>query len=112
MHLIVTDSTALISLDRIGRLDLLPSLFPDIIAPPAVVEEFGRKPNWLRVETVQGQKAVRTAQAQLDKGEGEAIALALEQEGSTLLIDERRGRRYAVQLGLSIISYLWCGSPC
>ena len=34
--LVVTDSTALISLDRIGRLDLLPAVFPDVMAPPAV----------------------------------------------------------------------------
>ena len=33
--LVVTDSTALISLDRIERLDLLPAVFPDVMAPPA-----------------------------------------------------------------------------
>ena len=45
---IVLDSTCLIALERIGRLDLLPSLFDSLFAPPAVVHEFGTRPEWLQ----------------------------------------------------------------
>ncbi|MCO5241448.1 MAG: DUF3368 domain-containing protein [Chitinophagaceae bacterium] len=39
----------------------------------------------------------------VDKGEASAISLALESENSLLIIDDRKGRRFARQLGLSII---------
>ena len=42
----------------------------------------------------------------LDIGEAEAIALALELKADELLIDERLGRREAVRLGLSITGVL------
>jgi predicted nucleic acid-binding protein len=42
----------------------------------------------------------------LDLGEAEAIALALELQADELLIDERLGRREAVRLGLSITGVL------
>ena len=101
--LVVTDSTALISLDRIGRLDLLPAVFPDVMAPPAVVEEFGRRPAWLTVRSPRDVETTRTVRAQLDAGEAEAIALALEHPGSTVLLDEQRGRTYARALGVPVV---------
>ena len=42
----------------------------------------------------------------LDPGESYAIASAVEQKGDELLMDERRGRQVATQLGLSIIGLL------
>ena len=77
--LVITDSSVLIGLERAGHLNLLPDLFPDIVAPPAVVKEFGWKPEWLRVEAVQNASAVEALRVQLlDAGEAEAIALTRE----------------------------------
>jgi len=42
----------------------------------------------------------------LDSGESHAIVLAIEQQADELLIDERRGRREATKLGISIIGIL------
>jgi predicted nucleic acid-binding protein len=42
----------------------------------------------------------------LDPGEANAIALAIELQADDLLIDERLGRREALQFGLSIIGIL------
>ena len=103
MPLVITDSTALISLDRIGQLALLPAVFPHIIAPPAVVREFGECPVWLDERAVRAEHVVRAIRAQLDEGEAEAIALALEHPGSLLLMDERRGRQYARTVGLAVV---------
>ncbi len=104
MPLVITDASVLIGLERVGHLSLLPDLFGEVVAPPAVVEEFGGQPDWLRVEAVEDSGALREAQAlQLDRGETEAIALALAYPGATLLIDERRGRRYAAFRGIRIV---------
>jgi predicted nucleic acid-binding protein len=46
----VLDSTCLISLDRVGRLDLLPKLFDPIAAPPEVGREWGLSAPWLQIE--------------------------------------------------------------
>ncbi len=40
--------------------------------------------------------------AELDRGEAEAIALALQEKADWLLIDERVGRRFAQQVGLKV----------
>ena len=39
----------------------------------------------------------------IDKGEASAIALVLESDNSLLIIDDRKGRKFARQPGLSII---------
>ena len=100
--LVVTDTSCLIALDRIGHLGLLPALF-DVHAPPAVVAEFGRRPAWLHVHPVQDVKRVTELLEVLDLGEAEAITLALALPGSELLIDEARGRKVALRLGLHIV---------
>ncbi len=43
---------------------------------------------------------------ELDLGEAEAIALAVEKQADLLLIDERRGRQVAARMGLTSIGLL------
>lgn len=45
MPLVITDASILIGLEQIGHLHLLPGLFDEVIAPPAVVAEFGHRPD-------------------------------------------------------------------
>lgn len=103
-RLVVTDTSCLIALERVELLDLLPRLYDEVVAPPAVIAEFGRRPSWLRAEPVRGPSAVGSLVARrLDPGEAEAIVLARTVPDALLLIDEARGRKIAVSLGLSII---------
>ena len=51
---VVADSSCLIGLENIGRLDLLPALFDPILAAPEVQREFGVAMPWLRVEAPAG----------------------------------------------------------
>lgn len=99
--LVVTDTSCLIALDRIGHLNLLPALFT-VLAPPAVVAEFGRCPDWLEVRPVSDAARVAELREVIGHGEAEAIALALTIPDAELLIDEVRGRRVAQQLGLHV----------
>ena len=103
-RLLVTDASPLIALDRVEHLDLLPRLHDDIVAPSAVVSEFGRCPAWLREEVIEDREAVRRMILRgLHEGESEALVLARSLPGPLLLIDEKRGRKVAVEFGLEII---------
>lgn len=100
----------MISLARIGQLELLPVLFDDIVLPHGVFEEVTQdsklpgaediaRAEWLRVVEVSDREAVERLTASLDEGESQVLALAQEL-GATAAIDERRGRRLAASLGV------------
>lgn len=88
--MIVSDSSPLISLARIGKLDLLHRLYGELFIPRAVwhelvvkgigqsgVEEIGSAA-WIKTAVVANDELVLALQRDLDAGEAEAIALALE----------------------------------
>jgi predicted nucleic acid-binding protein len=59
---------------------------------------------WLTIREV--TSVPEAAAAGLDPGEAEAIALAAELKASTLVMDERKGRARATQLGLPVTGTL------
>nr|BAL57698.1 hypothetical conserved protein [uncultured Acetothermia bacterium]BAL59382.1 hypothetical conserved protein [Candidatus Acetothermum autotrophicum] len=99
---VVTNSTCLISLERIGQLDLLPALFEPVFIPPKVQEEFGSMRAWLVEQAPQNAALVMALKQLVDVGEAEAIALAFEQK-TTLVLDDRKARQVAKRLGVRII---------
>lgn len=107
---IVCNAGPLISLARIGRLDLLPALFGEIIVPPSVHREVtndvslpGAKDlagaKWLKLAKVQDRSGVELLLSSLDPGEAEVLILAREL-AATAAIDEKRGRHLAADLGV------------
>ena len=52
---VVSDSTCLIGLERVGELNILPMLFDPIMIPPEVEREFGNKFSWLQIENFDEQ---------------------------------------------------------
>ena len=99
---VVTDSTCLIGLERIGHLDILPALFGPILIPPEVQREFGTLLPWLTVETPADQALVAALKLLVDDGEAEAIALA-HARGWRMILDDRRARSVARSLEITII---------
>lgn len=101
--LIIADTSCLIVLEKIERLDLLKSMFEEIVITEDVRNEFREiKEVWIKVQNVKDTKRQQLLEFELDRGEASAIALALENEGSTVLIDERKGRKIAEDLGIKI----------
>ncbi len=72
----VTNSTCLIGLERIKRLDILPQVFDTVFAPPAVAKEVQASVDWLRVQTVANPSVVTALRTQMDEGEAEAARFA------------------------------------
>jgi len=102
--LIVSDTSCLIVLSKTGQLGLLKDLFSQVIVTPEVVREFGEPlPNWISVQEVKSAAIQRLLETQLDIGEASAISLALEIPSHQVLIDERKGRRIASEMGLKVI---------
>lgn len=99
----VTNSTCLIALERIGHLPLLPQLFVSVLAPPAVQAEFGQPLPWLAVVDVQNHPLLAALRTQVDEGEAQAIALALERGEVRIILDDKKARRVARQMGLQMI---------
>ena len=114
--IVVSDSTPLISLMKAGQLDVLKSLYREILIPDAVYSELTvndrfsdemetiRQCAFIRVVSVKDRKTVDVLQRTtgLDLGESEAIVYADDNKADILLIDEKAGRRVARTLGLHI----------
>ena len=110
--IVVSDASPLNVLVRIGYADVLHQIFGSVIIPPAVASELCHPntpepvrqwlltpPSWL---VIRAPSRVDEMIEIDDRGELEAISLALEIEASILLVDDRKARRIAQHRGLAI----------
>lgn len=72
------------------------------LAPKPVQDWAANAPAWVEVRRAKSD----IIQAQLDLGESEAIALAMEVHADVVLIDEQAGRQEAVHRGLKVAGTL------
>jgi predicted nucleic acid-binding protein len=92
------------------RFDLLSNLFETVLIPKSVYDELSYKsdvslPDFMQIKTLIDTSSLTTFNMLLDKGEAEAIALAIELN-KPLIIDEKKGRKIAKNCGLKIIGLL------
>ena len=111
MEAIVSDSTTIITLTNISRVDILSNLFDKIYIPEKVYEEIVQKENVSLDDTffikkvIKDKELCRLLEKSLDDGESEAIVLAKEMN-LHLLIDEKRGRKIASNMDVKIIGLI------
>jgi len=107
-RVIISDASCLIALDEIGQLQILKALFEQIVITPEVQLEFGSQlPDWIVIQSTSYFEKKDQLKQVLDQGEASSIALALEDPAHTLLIiDEKKGRKVAIQNSLEIIGTL------
>ncbi len=115
---VASNTSPIFYLSTIGQLDLLRQLYGKIVIPTAVFNEITNVGNtdasaalvptlsWIQTRSVANQELVNTLKTELDLGEAEAIALAVELNVDRLLIDERLGRSAATRLGLQVTGVL------
>jgi predicted nucleic acid-binding protein len=115
--IVVSDTSILFYLSKIGCIELLPQLFEEVIIPEAVFNELNAVDNysfiqnllampWLKKLPVRNRQNVKHFQQYVDKGEAEAIALAAEISPKYILIDEKLGRAVAAKMNLEILGTL------
>ena len=113
--LVVSNSSVLINLAILGRLRLLEMKFSEIVVPKAVWQEVvvdgkgkpGAKEvgesSWIKMKNIKDKLLVRSLSQQLDDGESEAIALAIENGADLVLLDERDARETAETFSLELL---------
>lgn len=100
---VISDASTLIGLEHIDSLSLLKKLYTVVEITSIVRQEVGiNLPDWLQTNDNFDEIIFRSLVPQLDEGEASSIALALANEDSLLIIDERKGRKVAKNLGLQI----------
>jgi len=117
--IVVSDATPIITLAKIDRLDILGRFYHEVLLPNAVFDEVCRNPafaaeaaaiqkcEFMRLKTVSRTQSVKILMASgLDLGESEAIVLADTLADALLLIDERKGRQIARNMGIRITGTL------
>lgn len=118
--IVISDTTPLISLMKIGSLDILEKMYKEIIVPKAVYDELIinmdyqseidiiQKCTFLQTKIVKENLSVSLLQKQLklDLGESEAIVLANSINADLIIIDERKARRIAKDIGLNVTGTL------
>jgi len=115
MVMVISDSSTLIHLAAIGRLDLLRALYGRIVIPPAVWEEVveqgreragaaeveqGKQSGWIEIQSASNQPLLRLLEHELDEGEAQVIALAVEHPAALALLNESDARQLAAVYNL------------
>ncbi len=111
----VSDASTLIILSHLGQFSLLTNLFDKILVPRRVVDEISLKQDgvcndiWrgkhFEISECNDEALIHLLDGLLDYGESEAIAIA-KNRGVVLLIDEKKGRKIALNMGIRIVGFL------
>ncbi len=118
--IVISDASPIINLAIINKLEILHALYGEIYIAQAVYHEISLKgigqPGydvidqlpWIHVENISNNNFAEALKLELDDGEAESIALAIELKADLLLIDERKGRNISDKFGLKYIGLLGC----
>ena len=113
--IVFSNTTPLIALASIGRLDLMPRLFGQVHVVNDVIDECAvggvisvprlRTLDWV-IEVVSTPVANPLILLELDRGEKHTLDMALKAKADRVVIDEKLGRALAEYLGLSVTGTL------
>ncbi len=113
--IVVSGTSPLTNLSAIAQFDLLRRLYGRLHIAEGVWAELNAggerwpggddvaEAGWVERHTVRNEVLVTALERDLDRGEAETIAVALELGADLVLLDEREGRRTAQRLGLPVI---------
>ena len=117
---VVSNTSPILAISAIDHLNLLQKQFNEVLIPEAVLTELKTETDfrgtrvirqalqdgWLKVQRIQNTGLAQVLAMEIDYGEAEAIALALETQSPIILLDEYDGRAKARALGLRPIGVL------
>jgi hypothetical protein len=101
--IVVCDASPIIGLSAVGKLSLLHQLYGNILVPESVAREVATEDSgrpgagalqasdWISIQSVGDSVLLRALDGEVDRGEAEAIALAVELRADLLLVAESEG---------------------
>ena len=116
-RVVVCNTSPLLYLHQVSKLELLSQLYGSVIVPSAVERELHAgeergidvlpvaNVEWISVRSVTEKSGLRLS-VDLGAGESEVLGLGLELPGSLLVLDDRLGRRIARLNGLAFTGTL------
>ena len=117
MHrIVVSDTSCLILLSKIGKLDLLKQLYSEIFIPEAVYDEIIAKKDsatllvntsdWIRVCKITDRQRLDSFPGVLHLGEREAMLLYDDINADLIIIDDNNARKEAARRGQKVTGIL------
>ena len=111
----VSNTTPIISLSSIGKIEILRDVFQEVIIPQAVYEEIKAKKGYgyhsadssfIKVQSIKSKEHELLLSNSLDLGEAETIILAKEITADNVIIDENLGYSVAKDYSLNVVRTL------
>lgn len=100
-EVIISDTSCLLVFNNAGQLQLLQDLYQNVVVTSVVAREYRLPlPAWIRVIDPLDSERYERFHELVDAGEASAIALAMEHTEALLLMDDLKGRRLAIELGI------------
>ena len=115
MDKVIVNSTPVIGLANIGKLDVLRQMYGTITIPQAVFDEIkspsvqrqvNANRDWIRVEQINDISQKQMYRAKLHAGEVEVMILAQEKKADLVILDDNAAKKTAKFLGLRVIGTL------
>ena len=115
MDKVIVNSTPVIGLANIGKLDILRQMYGAITIPQAVFDEIkspsvqrqvNANRDWIRVEQISDTSQKQMYRAKLHAGEVEVMILAQEKKADLVILDDNAAKKTAKFLGLRVIGIL------
>lgn len=114
---VIVNSTPIIALCGIGKLDILRELYREITIPAAVYREvtavedsacmqIKNTSGWIHIESIRDSTEKKMYKAKLHAGEVEVMILAQEQKADLVIIDDNAAKKTAKYLGLTVTGTL------
>ena len=117
MRKVIVNSTPLIVLCSIGRLEILQKMYAEITIPAAVYREVPEKEDsackqlkkageWIHVHEIRDHSEKKMYKAKLHDGEVEVMILCQEQNADLAIIDDNAVKKTAKYLGIPVTGTL------
>jgi len=107
-NVVISDTSSLSNLKKIGKINLLKELYNSITITPEILEEYKEKykdelPEWIKIKEAKDKEKIIELNKEFGLGESSAIVFAMENPNTLIIIDDQDAKMYASNIGLNVI---------